>query len=56
MVTEHAPGGSLHRRVAQCGRLSEDEARTYFRQLVAALAHCHGQVGMRAEPCSLLPS
>jgi serine/threonine protein kinase len=45
VATEHAPGGPLHRKVAQCGRLTEDEARTYFRQLVAALAHCHGQVG-----------
>lgn len=44
VVTEYAPGGPLHRHVAQSGRLLEHEARTFFRQLLAALAHCHGQV------------
>lgn len=44
VVTENAPGGPLHRHILHKGRLPEDEACRYFRQLLTALAHCHGQV------------
>lgn len=43
VVMENAPGGPLHRHILHKGRLPEDEARRYFRQLLTALAHCHGQ-------------
>uniref|UniRef100_A0A0A8Y4C5 non-specific serine/threonine protein kinase n=1 Tax=Arundo donax TaxID=35708 RepID=A0A0A8Y4C5_ARUDO len=40
VVMEYARGGELFAKVAR-GRLTEDHARRYFQQLVAAVAFCH---------------
>ncbi|WVZ05040.1 hypothetical protein V8G54_018386 [Vigna mungo] len=40
-VMEFAAGGELFHAVARKGRLEEDAARFYFRQLISALKHCH---------------
>ncbi|TKY65699.1 CBL-interacting serine/threonine-protein kinase 11 [Spatholobus suberectus] len=40
-VMEFAAGGELFHEVAGKGRLSEDAARHYFRQLISAVKHCH---------------
>ncbi|KAL5206101.1 hypothetical protein ABZP36_034310 [Zizania latifolia] len=40
VVMEYARGGELFARVAR-GRLTEDHARRYFQQLVAAVGFCH---------------
>eukprot|EP00062_Callorhinchus_milii_P022399 gi/632980139/ref/XP_007906865.1/ PREDICTED: tribbles homolog 3 [Callorhinchus milii] len=34
--------GDMHTHVRSCKRLCEEEARTLFRQMVEAVAHCHG--------------
>ncbi|RDX72348.1 CBL-interacting serine/threonine-protein kinase 11, partial [Mucuna pruriens] len=40
-VMEFAAGGELFHEVAGKGRLAEDVARDYFRQLISAVKHCH---------------
>jgi 5'-AMP-activated protein kinase, catalytic alpha subunit len=42
VVMEYARGGELFAKVAR-GRLSEDRARRYFQQLVAAVGFCHSR-------------
>ncbi|GJN33991.1 hypothetical protein PR202_gb22622 [Eleusine coracana subsp. coracana] len=42
VVMEYARGGELFAKVAR-GRLSEDHARRYFQQLVAAVGFCHSR-------------
>ncbi|XBH92370.1 hypothetical protein VPH35_083509 [Triticum aestivum] len=42
VVMEYARGGELFAKVAR-GRLTEDAARKYFQQLVAAVAFCHSR-------------
>ncbi|KAK8466409.1 hypothetical protein PHAVU_008G085000 [Phaseolus vulgaris] len=42
-VMEFAAGGELFHEVAGKGRLEEDAARFYFRQLISALKHCHSR-------------
>ncbi|VFQ87278.1 unnamed protein product [Cuscuta campestris] len=42
-VMEYVRGGELLARVAAEGRLGEEEARRYFRQLVGAVEFCHGR-------------
>lgn len=42
-VVELAAGGELFHEVAGKGRLSEDIARRYFRQLISAVKHCHSR-------------
>lgn len=41
LILELAAGGELFDRIIQKGRFSEDETRTIFRQLFAALAYLH---------------
>jgi len=41
MVFEYAEGGELFQRIVSQGRLSEQEARKIFRQIVAAVDYCH---------------
>ena len=41
LVMEFAAGGELFEKVASGGRLAEDVARKYFRQLISAVKHCH---------------
>lgn len=42
VVMEYARGGELFAKVAR-GRLTEDHARRYFQQLVAAVGFCHSR-------------
>ena len=41
LVMEYVPGGSLLDRVSAAGRLSENDARHYFRQLLSAVTYLH---------------
>jgi MAP/microtubule affinity-regulating kinase len=41
IVMEFAAEDDLLSHVRKCGRLSEDEARELFRQLVSAIDYCH---------------
>lgn len=41
MYREYAAGGELLDHITSRGRLSEAEARKYFRQLISAMDHCH---------------
>lgn len=41
IVSELVTGGDMFDRIVRAGRLSEKEALWYFRQLVAAVDHCH---------------
>ncbi|CAG5125138.1 unnamed protein product, partial [Candidula unifasciata] len=41
LVMDYAPGGELYDYLNQMGRLSEQEARRIFRQIVSAVHHCH---------------
>ncbi len=41
LVLEHASGGEMLDIIMSKGKLSEDQARKYIRQLVSALDYCH---------------
>ncbi|XP_057416706.1 CBL-interacting serine/threonine-protein kinase 24 isoform X2 [Lotus japonicus] len=41
IILEFVMGGELYDRIVQRGKLSEDESRRYFQQLIDAVAHCH---------------
>lgn len=43
MILEYADGGELFDRIVESGKLSEDEARKYFRQLIRAVDYCHSR-------------
>lgn len=43
LALELVRGGELFSRIARAGRVREDVARCYFRQLVAAVDFCHGR-------------
>ncbi|XP_060772654.1 maternal embryonic leucine zipper kinase [Neoarius graeffei] len=43
MVLEYCPGGELFDYIVAKARLSEDETRVFFRQIVSALAYVHSQ-------------
>ncbi|XP_010474701.1 PREDICTED: CBL-interacting serine/threonine-protein kinase 9-like [Camelina sativa] len=43
IVLELVNGGELFDKIAQQGRLKEDEARRYFQQLVNAVDYCHSR-------------
>lgn len=43
IVLEYVDGGELFDKIAQQGRLSEDEARGYFQQLINAVDYCHSR-------------
>ena len=41
MVLEYCPGGELFDYIVDRERLNEDESRSFFRQIVAAVAYIH---------------
>uniref|UniRef100_A0A663FIG9 non-specific serine/threonine protein kinase n=2 Tax=Aquila chrysaetos chrysaetos TaxID=223781 RepID=A0A663FIG9_AQUCH len=43
MVLEYCPGGELFDYIISKDRLSEEEARVFFRQIVSAIAYVHGK-------------
>nr|CAB3502164.1 unnamed protein product [Digitaria exilis] len=43
MVLEFVDGGELFDKIVNSGRLSEDEARKYFHQLINAVDYCHSR-------------
>ncbi|XP_065596718.1 maternal embryonic leucine zipper kinase-like [Cyrtonyx montezumae] len=43
MILEYCPGGDLFDYIVSKGRLSEEEARAFFRQIVSAVAYVHSQ-------------
>ncbi|XP_033891899.3 maternal embryonic leucine zipper kinase isoform X1 [Acipenser ruthenus] len=43
MILEYCPGGELFDYIIAKDRLSEDEARIFFRQIVSAIAYVHSQ-------------
>ncbi|KAL3323047.1 hypothetical protein AABB24_040248 [Solanum stoloniferum] len=43
IIQELVTGGELFDKIVHLGRLSEDEARRYFQQLIDAIAHCHSK-------------
>ncbi|XP_014428770.1 maternal embryonic leucine zipper kinase isoform X2 [Pelodiscus sinensis] len=43
MVLEYCPGGELFDYIISKDRLSEEEARIFFRQIVSAMAYVHSQ-------------
>ncbi|NXF84681.1 MELK kinase, partial [Eubucco bourcierii] len=43
MVLEYCPGGELFDYIISKDRLSEQETRTFFRQIVSAVAYVHNQ-------------
>lgn len=43
IVLEFVGGGELFDKIANEGKLPEDKARFYFKQLVEGLEHCHNQ-------------
>ncbi|UJR28940.1 hypothetical protein I4U23_010157 [Adineta vaga] len=43
IVTEYAPGGELYTRISKAGKFSEDEAKSIFAQMTAAIDHMHSQ-------------
>ncbi|KAK8446908.1 hypothetical protein SEVIR_9G561900v4 [Setaria viridis] len=43
MVLEFVDGGELFDKIVNSGRLSEDEARRYFHQLINAVDYCHSR-------------
>ncbi|PWA60912.1 protein kinase, ATP binding site [Artemisia annua] len=43
IVLEYVDGGELFDQIAKHGRLKEDEARSYFQQLINAVDYCHSR-------------
>ncbi|GAB2291106.1 CBL-interacting serine/threonine-protein kinase 9 [Dionaea muscipula] len=43
IVLDFIDGGELFDKIAKHGRLKEDEARTYFQQLINAVDYCHSR-------------
>ncbi|EYU26515.1 hypothetical protein MIMGU_mgv1a009739mg [Erythranthe guttata] len=41
IVMEYAAGGELFERICPAGRLSEDESRYFFQQLISGVNYCH---------------
>ncbi|KAH7443923.1 hypothetical protein KP509_02G056100 [Ceratopteris richardii] len=42
-VLEYVTGGALFSKIARDGKLSEGDARSYFQQLIDAVAYCHSR-------------
>jgi 5'-AMP-activated protein kinase, catalytic alpha subunit len=42
-VLEYCKGGELFNRIAKGGKLTEDAAKKYFRQLIGAVDYCHSR-------------
>ncbi|CAM8925557.1 unnamed protein product [Rhodiola kirilowii] len=43
IILEFVSGGELFDKIARDGRISENESRRYFQQLIDAVAHCHSK-------------
>ncbi|GLJ31198.1 hypothetical protein SUGI_0625150 [Cryptomeria japonica] len=43
IVMEYAAGGELFERISKAGRLSEDEARFFFQQIISGVSYCHSK-------------
>ncbi|KAK6945113.1 Protein kinase domain, partial [Dillenia turbinata] len=43
IILEFVTGGELFDKIVHQGRLSENESRRYFQQLIDAVAHCHSK-------------
>ncbi|KAI4335713.1 hypothetical protein L6164_014333 [Bauhinia variegata] len=43
IILELVTGGELYDKIVQQGKLSVNEARRYFQQLIDAVAHCHSK-------------
>jgi serine/threonine protein kinase len=43
LVLELVEGGELFNKISSQGRLTEEQARFYFRQVAEGLDHCHSQ-------------
>ncbi|XP_054805611.1 CBL-interacting protein kinase 24 [Prosopis cineraria] len=43
IILEFVMGGELYDKIVQQGKLSENESRRYFQQLIDAVAHCHSK-------------
>ena len=43
LILELAAGGELFSKVVDAGRLTEDSARFYYRQMMLGVAYCHGR-------------
>ncbi|OIW19557.1 hypothetical protein TanjilG_07012 [Lupinus angustifolius] len=41
IILEFVMGGELYDKIVQLGKVSENESRRYFQQLIDAVAHCH---------------
>mmetsp|Transcript_12544 Transcript_12544/g.18959 ORF Transcript_12544/g.18959 Transcript_12544/m.18959 type:complete len:596 (-) Transcript_12544:19-1806(-) len=41
MIMEFVPGGELFNHIVQHGKLSENEARRFFQQIIAGIEYCH---------------
>lgn len=41
IILEFVMGGELYDKIVQQGKLSENDSRRYFQQLIDAVAHCH---------------
>ena len=44
IVMEYAAGGNMYDRLVKAGRLSEDQARFFFQQLISGVDYCHSKV------------
>ena len=54
LVLEYAPGGELFDYIVARDRLKEDEARAFFREIVAAVAYCHTQVQKKKKMMTMM--
>ncbi|KAF8034457.1 hypothetical protein BT93_C0691 [Corymbia citriodora subsp. variegata] len=43
IILEFSSGGELYDKIVNQGRLSENESRRFFQQLIDAVAHCHSK-------------
>jgi len=43
VVMEYVPGGELFDLIANKGKMTEPDARSYFQQLVSCLEYCHNR-------------
>ena len=53
---EYAAGGELFDQIFKAGRLSEDEARLFFQQLISAVSYCHSEVSSPDTAAACLPA
>ena len=49
IVLEYAPGGELHQKLMNEGKLQEEHAKTLFSQIVAAVSHIVSKIRPRSS-------